>query len=234
MRRLLLLLLALATVISVIVLALYVYKFGDLPFSSQSSDWGQFGDYVGGTLGTWFAFLAFVGVLGTVWLQYRQLEDAAVRTRLEELQRLINSVSSRADTILDSPPSMPIGHFAINLTNLPQYPLSVFNVIAIGGTVALADASRQTADNRAEKIAQAASSVQREVNLVVIELTQLVWCLEKYASAGGADDIAEFYKRRYRAVVCWIDSLGLLSGGPDVERYFEPKKIRAHLDASIC
>ncbi|EIL88254.1 hypothetical protein UU9_13231 [Rhodanobacter fulvus Jip2] len=55
----------LAVALACCVVALYLYQFhGDLADSSQ--DWANFGDYLGGTLGPLFAFLAFALGLHTI------------------------------------------------------------------------------------------------------------------------------------------------------------------------
>jgi len=62
-----------AAVIGAYIAFFYVHR--DLPLSPSTSTWGEFGDYVGGILNPLFAFMAFMGVLLTVHLQSRQLQD---------------------------------------------------------------------------------------------------------------------------------------------------------------
>ena len=51
-----------------LMVAAYVVNFSakSFQFSSHPGDWGVFGDYIGGTLGTVFGFAAFIGVLVTI------------------------------------------------------------------------------------------------------------------------------------------------------------------------
>jgi hypothetical protein len=65
-------------VITAIVLAAYFLHFRQWPMkaSPKTEDWGLFGDYLGGTLGTFFAFAAFLSVVLTMTLQWRQLRHS--------------------------------------------------------------------------------------------------------------------------------------------------------------
>ena len=66
-------------------LALYFYTFhGDL--STTQSDWGVFGEYVSGTVGTLFSAAAFLALLVTLWQQRKQIaitEQTNQRAQLE-------------------------------------------------------------------------------------------------------------------------------------------------------
>jgi len=45
-------------------------------FSTNQSDWGDFGSYIGGTVGALFASLSFLALLYTVYLQREELTTA--------------------------------------------------------------------------------------------------------------------------------------------------------------
>ena len=69
-------LVALSAIAAVIVLGVYVWRF-HLGFSEQHENWGQFGDYIGGTLNPLFAFTALLALLYTIVLQSRELRNSA-------------------------------------------------------------------------------------------------------------------------------------------------------------
>ena len=46
-------------------LIFYLFKFGSLTFSADKSDWGTFGDYIGGTLNP---LLTLINICVTVWI----------------------------------------------------------------------------------------------------------------------------------------------------------------------
>jgi hypothetical protein len=50
-------------------------------------DWAEFGEYLGGTLGAAFGFLAFIGVLINIVLQRRALDNVRDRAALEDLEK---------------------------------------------------------------------------------------------------------------------------------------------------
>ena len=70
-------LLATALAISIVAVAccFYFNQFSG-GFSSKSSDWGDFGSYIGGAVGAIFASLSFLALLYTVFLQREELTTA--------------------------------------------------------------------------------------------------------------------------------------------------------------
>lgn len=66
-----------ALVIICLVIFFYINTFPG-GFSTKHSEWGEFGSYIGGTLGAFFAFLSFTGLICTVFLQRKELETAIV------------------------------------------------------------------------------------------------------------------------------------------------------------
>jgi hypothetical protein len=69
-------------------LKLFISRFGEQEPSSNPEHWGQFGDFLGGTLNPILAFASFMALLYTIRLQIKQLklsadELSATRTELE-------------------------------------------------------------------------------------------------------------------------------------------------------
>lgn len=56
-----------------VVVGVYLVKFGGRPFSNSPADWGVFGDYIGGTLNSLFSFFSFLALLYTIHLQQKEL-----------------------------------------------------------------------------------------------------------------------------------------------------------------
>lgn len=65
----------LAVIFAVVVCRLYFRMFSG-EFSTNQSDWGDFGSYIGGTVGALFASLSFLALLYTVYLQREELTTA--------------------------------------------------------------------------------------------------------------------------------------------------------------
>ncbi len=95
----------LAWIITVIALTFYITHFFNSDLSEKSSDWGAFGDYIGGVLGASYAFLALIALLLTLKLQTielrnssRELENSAVALNKQsealELQNFENRLFS--------------------------------------------------------------------------------------------------------------------------------------------
>lgn len=63
-----------AVVVALVVVTSYFYQFGVYPLSIENTDWGTFGDFVGGTLNPFFAFMAFLALLTTIKIQSNELE----------------------------------------------------------------------------------------------------------------------------------------------------------------
>lgn len=204
-----------------IVVGAYVINFAVIhqsQFSTETSDWGQFGDYIGGILNPLFAFLAFAGVLYTVHLQSAELRLARRQSELDELQRLISSISKEADSILNQKPS--------ELGNPPikNERFTIFQMLSALGTATL--------DNHPNAEAlrgKAVETISIEINIFLIELHQLVWALDAYKSAGGSDNVIDFYKNRYEVLICWISASRLLGDNLRIREYFDPDRLAPYL-----
>lgn len=68
-KRNLIWLAVIAVIITILVLIPYLIKFNGWEFSSNKADWGTFGDYIGGVLNPFFAFLSFIALLFTIIYQ---------------------------------------------------------------------------------------------------------------------------------------------------------------------
>ena len=55
----------------IIPLFAYIYNFKDIEISSSSSDWGTFGDYIGGIVGTFFSLIAALFSLASIYITLR-------------------------------------------------------------------------------------------------------------------------------------------------------------------
>jgi len=186
--------------------------------STDSVEWGQLGDYIGGILNPLFAFLAFAGVLYTVHLQSAQLQLARRQSELDELQHLISSISKEADLILNQRPS-EFGDPPVKNEHF-----TIFQVLSALGTAALNN--HPNAEALKDRVVE---TISMEVNTFLIELHQLVWVLDEYKSAGGSDTVVGFYRKRYEVPVCWISASGILGDHPRVHAYFDPDRLAPFL-----
>lgn len=96
------LLVALGIVFIALIIALvpYAYKFNMAKLSSDPSDWGAFGSYLGGVIGAVFASLSFVGLLVTVINQKQELKDNSKAQELQRFEDTFYSLLSMHNTSL--------------------------------------------------------------------------------------------------------------------------------------
>ena len=80
------------------VLGFYFFHFSG-PISSDPERWGQFGDYLGGTLNPLLSFLSLIALVLTVSMQRRQLELAReqLANSREELEATRSELARTAD-----------------------------------------------------------------------------------------------------------------------------------------
>lgn len=91
LARFLGLMIVIALMAAGIVVTVYYSHFArdlKLPLSGSSADWGTFGDYIGGTLNPFLAFLSFLALVFTLLLQARQLELSREELHLSRDERL--------------------------------------------------------------------------------------------------------------------------------------------------
>lgn len=218
-------LLGVGLLVAAITIGTYVSIFGPLSgysFARSDGAWSNFGNYLGGVLGSLFSFLAFVGVLLTVWLQAKQLDTSRTQANLDEIQRVLSNLSTNIDALLAQPPSKHINHYWLR-----DAPITVFTIVAAAGSAALSSPSDYIVKASHEQlIAAAKDAVSTEATAIGLELEQLTWCLQEYQRQNGAFTVVEFYKRRYNAITCWLDAIGMLGAHHRVHEYFKPKEVR--------
>lgn len=220
-KRLFYWLLGLAVLTTLFVQGLYLYKFGftGSSLSARVSDWGEYGDYLGGTLGTYFGFLAFIGVLFTVLLQAQQLDHSRKQSKLDEIQRFAAQVANKADAFLQQPPKIPPEKLRWNLQGraLPQ---SVQDLLFAAVNLRLGHRGVIPEEAAPAVLEDVMACLRRETSIIVIELQHLAGALDVYAAHGGSPEIATLYKDRYKMEVGGLQLLGLLSS-EKVASYFE-------------
>lgn len=224
-----LVLLVLGAALALVAIGAYFSVFGPksgYALSSSDSVWSNFGSYVGGVLGPIFSFLAFGGVLLTVWLQAKQLEASHAQANFEEIQRVLSNVSARIDGVFAQPPNQHIDHH-----RLRNAPITIFTVVAAAGSAALSKPADFIVQESNEQLIAAANvAISTEATAIGLELEQLAWCLQEYERQGGSATVIEFYKRRYNAIICWLDAIGKLDSHNRVQAYFSPKDFRKFLE----
>lgn len=75
-----------AAVIAIIVCGFYIGKFHNGDLSSNTADWGTFGDYIGGVLNPAFGFITILILLYTVGQQSRELKNSTEALRAQQTE----------------------------------------------------------------------------------------------------------------------------------------------------
>jgi hypothetical protein len=227
-RRALQLLLFIGATAALVVQGTYAYKFvvktGEwFSLSPERGDWGTYGDYVGGLLNPIFSFLAFIGIVFTIILQARQLDEAREYKRHEELQALMGSVASTIDALLRT---SPVLHGLKKLPDQGDTNLTLFqHIMGLGhGALTLPPEDRIAFFGKAYTMLMA--DIGPLITTLTLELHALAWVLEKYKAEGGDGHLNDFYRMRYLAVIVWLKALGHLEGQEKVETVFQPDKYK--------
>lgn len=216
MRKLLSILLPIAAIAPIAVVLLYVYAFGRDTLSHLPSDWAEFGEYVGGTLGAVYGFLAFIGVLVTIRIQQSQ-------SNLDELQRLLASEAERIDAMLDSDPRQPDPIFRELRGDAGN---TVRSLLELGAAVAISRDSKRVPDERRreELIQNSTRQIKLETRILNGEFEQFAELLVQYLSAGGNRVVVAHYETKYALPVGFLDVTGLLRSD-SLRGYFRDSKI---------
>lgn len=231
-KRLFYWLLGLALVTTVFVQGLYLYKFGlaGSSLSSNASDWGEYGDYLGGTLGTYFGFLAFIGVLFTVVLQSQQLDHSRKQSKLDEIQRFVAHAASKADAFLQQPPKNPPEKLKWMLQGR-ELPQSIHDLLFAAVNLHFGHRGAIPEEAAPAVLEDLMTCLRRETAIIVIELQHLAGALDVYAAHDGSPEIAALYKDRYKTEVGGLQLLGLLSS-ERVASYFDSQAMSELMRAS--
>ena len=173
--------------------------------SNNTEDWARFGEYAGGVLG----IFAFLGVLVTMNLQRRQLQQvskllqqAMSQRTVDELMQLCRVIAANIDEVLDRPLTLPASlgellnraHFAGNMRGLAQL-------------VALDNPSVRTNVDREFKNG-VPPQVQELIDRLGPELDQLAACVQDLVIRGGSVMIMNFYRERYGSIANTVLKLG--------------------------
>ena len=209
-------------VFAVLAYATYLGPSTDYTISrTDAAAWANFGTYFGGVLGPIFGFLAFIGLLFTLVLQAKQLDAAHKQAGLEEFQRTLSSCAVALDAILGRRLLEPlIGQVVAGASTVRE-------VVSGGGHSAMSETTDYLALARRDKIVfSAKAAVNAEASDLMLELDHLVWCLKAYEDEGGRIKVLALYQRRYSHIVIFLDALGFITRGSNVDKYFEPQKHR--------
>jgi uncharacterized membrane protein len=224
-------LLAIGAASAVGVQGMYLYKFGSWPItlSNDPAAWGQYGDYIGGLLNPIFSSLAFSGLVVTIVLQARQIDEGKHHAELEEMQRVQSTVAARIDQLLTSSVIVDPGKNQ-ELARLAGNPQTVFQLISSLGTMVLSEPDKDQTDWGkwlwTDKSLEGLRAVlDAQTAPLRLEFEALSFMLLRYEASSGSNDVMAFYRYRYAAVLIWLDALELLTAHKQVQEFFQPHRL---------
>ena len=181
-----------ATLITFLVIILYFLNFHE-GVSKSSSDWADFGAYVGGVLGPLYAFLAFVGLLETIRQSSLQRELKRLLVTIDKLEKDFDywislSVTCDGPWIWGNKPHVSSKIQEVSFRTLLQSD-------GIDWEFYLEDL-RDSLKFRFQK--NGVLYQDRDIWLKAkVTITSLFACLEKYKQKGGEDAIYKYYYDSY-------------------------------------
>lgn len=198
-----------AVLIALLVVGVYFGTFGAgfTGLSHHSERWGQFGEYVGGSLGAFFGFLAFIGVLVTLRSQRAQAD-------LDEIQRLIAKTSDRIDQILHS---QPLQMDTLRIDRGER--TTTFDDFRSLAAIALVEGLIPEAEKKASRIEEGQRYLRYEWTRLHMEFSLLTNLLIKYAESGGSKTVSSAYQSQHQLTVAYMRAVGFWLP-PEVQQYF--------------
>jgi hypothetical protein len=187
-----------------LVVAAYFVNFGPQSngFSQSTEDWGRFGEYVGGM----FGILAFIGVLFTIDLQRKQIEQLTRQGTVDELLRIAREVAANIDLALGR--SIVLDNVSARAMRERGWePASVKNMLELAADVPV---PKKGAEHDTMFIAKYHSSIKLPMDLAAPELDLLANCVQDAFLFGG-DSVAvimAYYRDRYGEIVRRLQVFG--------------------------
>lgn len=213
------------------VLIFYFARFGWenwFNLSKDQQDWAHFGTYYGGLMGPFVGLLAFIGICFTILLQKKQLELAKQQVEIQEMQRVLASVSAQIDQMLTI---VPTYFDAESKLAFPGAPQSLGNHIAKLGAEFL---TRNTAGYTSAP-SGAFKSVMQDIALsvkaVALEFQSLGWTLEKFKEAGGSETMVDFYKFRYRMTIVYLEAMNAIDATSRIRKVIDIAELTQQVNA---
>ncbi len=196
---------------------LYFWQFGSQGLSPDQGHWGQFGDYLGGTLNPLLGFTSVVLLALTLSEQRKMLAETRRQAVLEELQRLLSARSQRLDEALAvqfDAYDTPVQFLETSQAGIPRRPSGIIRSLGKSKSV---QAQIQRAmvvilSGRINEAQVSALAYYSPVRSALKQLHNLDECLREFLSRGGDPVIGRLYGSQYAQVaklLYVLDRLGI-------------------------
>lgn len=231
---------AAGALVFVVAVVPYVLVFGSGQLSTSQDLWGQFGDYLAGTVGPLIAFLAFVGLLWTIHLNQRELRLTKDELELsrEALQRNNKISASRAERERIEAEKNDLVKVIMPLTEEIEVVLDTPVFIPNPGTVVGGSTTRPLRDLLTDRALQADQRNILDRNLDVMKqlatkLSKLEEYLRAYELLADGPFFTAYYKAKYTSAVNLAVQSGRNVTQAVVDFFQQPEDVVSMADASI-
>lgn len=215
-------------------LIIYFARFGWenwFNFSKDQQDWAHFGTFYGGLMGPFVGLLAFIGIFFTIQLQKEQLELAKQQVEIQEMQRVLASVSAQIDQMLTI---VPTYFDAESRLAFPGAPRSLGNHIAELGAEFLNRNMAGCTSAPSGAFKSVMQDIALSVNAVALEFQSLGWTLEKFKEAGGSETMVEFYKFRYRMTIIYLEAMDAIDATSRIRNVINTVELTQQVKTDIA
>lgn len=205
-------------VYSPVILYFYIFApISEYSLSTSEQAWSNFGSFVGGTVGTTFSFLTFLGAAFAVYYQKKQLDAQTEALKLEEIHSLLSKLSERLDELIYAKPQL-YPHQNPELDEISKkiklyMEGSFISIVAALGTLSLSKKYHKKLDGAIESFPEETilKCLQQSAFLINVEINNYGRLLSIYKNCNGDHELIEFYKGKYSPITCWLNSIGLLN-----------------------
>ena len=182
-------------------------------------------------MGPFVGLLAFIGIFFTIQLQKKQLELAKQQIEIQEMQRVLASVSAQIDQMLTI---VPTYFEAKNKSVFPGAPLSLGNHIAKLGAEILNTSMVSKISDPQSTFMSMMREIALSVNAVALEFYSLGWTLEKFQEAGGSETTVEFYKFRYRMTIVYLEAMDAIDATSRIRNVIDIAELTQQVKIDIA
>ena len=198
----------------VLVLGVAAYKYWS-HFSGRQlgepEEWGQFGDYLGGTTNPILAFLTLIGVLWTIHLNRVELRDNKKESLAQEINRKQQEIYRLIETIFQSITQ------SLQITQLTMHDSGFVKPVKLNDVV-----THRNGISDFDKMKLLDGSAYLRNLEILKDSINLVRALHKYCNlyeeSGGSPETTYFFKLYFLNLVKFLAGVGKITS--DIDRYF--------------
>jgi uncharacterized membrane protein len=210
--------LVVATIIIAAVFIVYFLNFKD-GLSSINSDWGTFGDFIGGTLNPILSFLSLIALLVTIFLQSKELKLSRDELKLtrKELIKTAEAAKKQADHFEMESKRSDLYRLIEKLVERIDYNYKetfLFDgktLFDIAPNNLRVEINQDEIDKLQRLYKNIGSLESNTIQLIERDFKRLLDYLKMYESTDDGRYLLEFYQTEYSDLMLFLQSQGMVS-----------------------